>query len=1263
MTASSQGDSPRLLRRTESMSSYRQTIFAYPSGSGSYIVSRENLGRYPSLVAAASPAAAISAMTDPTFAVSPSAAWIRDSVPAAGDGISLSTLSVDTSTSGSSTAAAGEVTRRGHPAGPPWSRGARYGHSDGFREGGGANVPDRLGIRAWSQWCIRPSMHHRALSILCDMGTQATEAVWAATWAKDATAPTVLVVDDDDAVRRLMLRILEGGGYHTDQAADARQARQRLECFPYDAILIDARMPGESGIDLLRHVRLTHPDIAPVMVTALEDQELVETAFEVGAYAYVVKPFRTRDLLINVTNALHRRRREMHNRNHIQELEATAAERGRRLQEAIVPLPDPDLVAVSAEEVIAELSRVVTVRDEETGEHILRMSNYAALLAERSGLAGSHTKRIRLASALHDVGKIGIPDAILLKPGPLTPDEYRVMQTHTLIGHQLLDGSTSPLLRLGATIAISHHERWDGIPERPRRDRHPGRRPCGSGRGRLRRPHLRPLLPPGLHPRAGNRHDEGGPCNPVRPGVAGPVPRVDGRCPGPPGAQPGPPAMSALRVLPDHGTRKPGGRLLGLHHWTALFLAAALAVSGALSLLTVGVIHNSEASFLKDQTLIYSDVFSAFVGQISSVLGEAAATAGPTGASFAAVQGNPLYQEFTTLALITKTGTTLTLTAVSGTVHAPLTDPSSTAAQRIEGMSQGAFTVLGFSGSGAAKAFDLAARPYGSPFIVYAEVNPGTAIGPSSGPGNLDYAVYIGGSEQPADLAIATTSKLPLRSGRVVAVLTLKELASGGAPSVLFGTKPGQVQGGPTDFLLVASPKGKPLGWLAGNLFWIFLVSGILASVLLAGALELLLRRRDQGLALVADLEANNAALDQALADEAQSERERGRLEERLRQAQRLEAVGQLAGGIAHDFNNLLAVILGNGDFALEALEGHPAHADIEEMVQAAQRAADLTRQLLIFSRKDIVRPVAVDLNKVVRSTTRLLERTLGEHIELHSTLAENLPMVEADVTGLEQVLMNLAVNARDAMPEGGVLSIATEAVDLSETFTATLPDLSPGSYIELSVADTGCGMAPEVQTHIFEPFFTTKPVGQGTGMGLATIYAIVTRWGGHITVYSEPDLGTTFKVWLPVMVDASHPAKAAPAPARHGERQVVLLVEDEEAVRRTTRRVLDRGGYEVREASDGPTALATFRQAAPGTFDLLITDVIMPGGMSGKALSDEIKGLAPELPVLYMSGYTADVIATRGVLDPDVTLIEKPFTADALLMAVGNALGARHNV
>jgi putative two-component system response regulator len=272
---------------------------------------------------------------------------------------------------------------------------------------------------------------------------------------------SILVVDDDPLVRQLLVRMLEASGYVGHTAADAAEARRRLEAEDFAAILIDVRMPGESGIDLLKHVAAECLSTAPVMVTASDDHGLVETAFQTGAYGYVVKPFRMSELLINITNALHRRDLEIRNRSYIRELEEKVA-RHRTLNRTIAPLDDPATAPITTEEVIGRLSGALSARDEETGNHIRRMSSLSAFLAERAGIGHATPKDMRLASALHDVGKIGVPDAVLLKPGPLSAEEQEIMQRHTVIGHRMLSDSASPLLQLGASIALTHHERWDG---------------------------------------------------------------------------------------------------------------------------------------------------------------------------------------------------------------------------------------------------------------------------------------------------------------------------------------------------------------------------------------------------------------------------------------------------------------------------------------------------------------------------------------------------------------------------------------------------------------------------------------------------------------------------------------------------------------------------------------------------------------------------------------------------------------------------------
>jgi PAS domain S-box-containing protein len=394
------------------------------------------------------------------------------------------------------------------------------------------------------------------------------------------------------------------------------------------------------------------------------------------------------------------------------------------------------------------------------------------------------------------------------------------------------------------------------------------------------------------------------------------------------------------------------------------------------------------------------------------------------------------------------------------------------------------------------------------------------------------------------------------------------------------------------------------------------------------------------------------------ITDRAESERERA-LMEQLNQARRLESVGQLAGGIAHDFNNILGVILNYAEFVADDLEtGSQAHQDVEEIRRAAERAARLTRQLLIFSRREVVKPETLNLNVVIGEIENLLVRALGERIELVTRFQEGLRPVEADPGQIEQVLVNLAVNARDAMPDGGRLSIEVENAELDQEFASTHPGIEPGSFVRLKVSDTGVGMDKDVLDRAFEPFFTTKPKGEGTGLGLATVYGIVTQTGGQIDIYSEPPIGTTVKIHLPA-TDRSADSVSAPddvTPAGHGE--VILVVEDETEVRHTTERILAKGGYSVIGTADAEEALKICEEA-DRRIDLLLTDVIMPGTL-GPALVEKVRAMRPELRVIFMSGYSHDVLAPQalGVQDR-AAFIEKPFNSRQLLAAVHEQLQA----
>jgi len=380
-------------------------------------------------------------------------------------------------------------------------------------------------------------------------------------------------------------------------------------------------------------------------------------------------------------------------------------------------------------------------------------------------------------------------------------------------------------------------------------------------------------------------------------------------------------------------------------------------------------------------------------------------------------------------------------------------------------------------------------------------------------------------------------------------------------------------------------------------------------------------------------------------------------LEEQLRQSQKMEAVGQLAGGIAHDFNNLLTAILGSTQLLLHNTPaGDPRREDAEEIRHAGLRAAELTRQLLAFSRRQVLAPKVLDLNAVVATMDRMLRRLLGEDVELVTSLQPAAGAVNADPGQLEQVLLNLAVNARDAMPGGGRLSIGTTRVTLQEEPAERRHRMPAGDYVCLAVADTGVGMDETTQAHLFEPFFTTKEVGKGTGLGLATVYGIVKQSGGYIWVYSEVGHGTTVKVYLPrVPGVAEAPAPAAePKPVRGGH-ETVLLVEDATPVRALARRSLEARGYRVLDAADGPSALDLSARHGGG-IDILVTDVVMPG-MSGRELAERLAPERPRMKVLYTSGFTDDAMVRQGVLNAGVAFLQKPFVPDTLARKVREVL------
>jgi two-component system cell cycle sensor histidine kinase/response regulator CckA len=388
----------------------------------------------------------------------------------------------------------------------------------------------------------------------------------------------------------------------------------------------------------------------------------------------------------------------------------------------------------------------------------------------------------------------------------------------------------------------------------------------------------------------------------------------------------------------------------------------------------------------------------------------------------------------------------------------------------------------------------------------------------------------------------------------------------------------------------------------------------------------------------------------------AEAEKARLREEAQAHRSHRLESLGQLAGGIAHDFNNMLGVIVNYANFVIdEASSPDPdlpvIAADAQQVIKAGKRGTDLTHQLLAFARREVVRPQVLDLNAVVAEVEDLLRSSIGDHITLILRRGADLPAVTCDPGQIEQMLVNLAVNARDAMPQGGNLVIETARHEV----TAGTVDLAPGEYVRLQVGDSGGGMPPEVAERAFEPFFTTKASGEGTGLGLATVYGIVTQAGGTVGISSEPGLGTTVTVLLPAGAAAVPDAPPAAPAETSGHGETLLVVEDEAALRDVAGRILSGAGYRVLSADGGVQALE-LAALHDGAIDLLVSDVVMPG-MLGKELAERLTDQRPDTRVLYMSGYAQPVLASQGTLDPGVALLEKPFTAADLLSAVRKRL------
>jgi signal transduction histidine kinase len=685
---------------------------------------------------------------------------------------------------------------------------------------------------------------------------------------------------------------------------------------------------------------------------------------------------------------------------------------------------------------------------------------------------------------------------------------------------------------------------------------------------------------------------------------------------------------------------------LRLHRMAGLVMALLVVATVLASLTARRAVEASEAQLLRDRAgqveSLLESLGTGFEAQLTSVAAIAAVTDGDVAQFERAVIGVESRTGGSTdtgWAMLRRTPTGFAEIASIGPVTA-VGDLPPGFSSGLEAASRGTFQVLGFRGTGLGRRFAMAIGPAGvaSDVIVYNETPlvSATSSAASDDPDLLQgiaIEVFIGDRPDPDQLLIGLGTPVEDREERALVHIAGAEL-------------------------LVEVSAVEPLGGdLANNLPWLLLVGGGLLGVWVAVAVELTQRRRDDALAAVGDLETQNRLLDQALDDQRAAEAARAHLEDQLRQSQRLEAIGHLAGGVAHDFNNVLAVILSHADLALDGVDDAAARSDLDAIQSAARRGAGLTRQLLQFSRRDPGDVAGVDVNERIRDVVAMLGRTLGEDKALRCELSTEPVPVMANPVELDQILLNLIVNARDAVGHGGIIEVGTRRLSLGPADLASRPALRPGPHIELTVADDGAGMAPEVLDHAFEPFFTTKGRGQGTGLGLSTVYGIVQRLGGHVGVRSRLGEGTTIEILVPVATagpeaepgDPEAPILVGVPPGR------ILVVEDEAPLLEAVSRMLRRAGFEVVPASDGEAALVH----ADEPIDLLLTDVVMPGALTGVDVAEGLRTRMANLPVVYMTGYSDELLAGAVLDGPAHTaLLAKPFSEQELLASVAAAIG-----
>jgi signal transduction histidine kinase len=682
-------------------------------------------------------------------------------------------------------------------------------------------------------------------------------------------------------------------------------------------------------------------------------------------------------------------------------------------------------------------------------------------------------------------------------------------------------------------------------------------------------------------------------------------------------------------------------RMLSVHRSTLVVLVTALLATGLGAILSQGVVQQSERRLLSQRASAAGLIMSSMLSQSSATTSALVSTIAPDGtvnqAAFeatsqglrapadkggAGVLGTAILDASTGKLVRSSGGLVLDLQSATG--RALVAHKATVAAA-----DPGHVAILGAHRGPQLAALGLLTAPVRGR-VAYVEfpvdARPLTDQLPplfAQAFGGLEFAVYLGSAES-ANLLFTNDKdgRLEGESARV---------ATGGSSTNGFGSTSFDPDLRPMQIVLAAQT---PLtGAFAHRLPWILALLGLLSSAAVIVLMENAHRRRDEAVALVDQLKVRNTEIQEAVERREQAE-------DRLAQSQRLEAIGQLAGGIAHDFNNLLAVIFSYAGFLKAEAVGKPWAEDVEEIDRAAHRAAELTSQLLMFSRRDVTRPSVVDLRALVADRFRLLQRTLGENIEVTLDLPEAPLAVRADSVELDQVVMNLVVNARDAMPDGGQLRISLREV----------PTEAKGTDVQIMVSDTGTGMNEDVLQHAFEPFYTTKEVGRGTGLGLATVYGIATRCGGSVTIDSTVGTGTTVTVAFPRCEEDPDRQPGSKPLERGVLTGRVLLVEDDVSVRRVAERILSEAGFTVVSAGNGPEALARF---AEGRFDILVSDVVMPGGMSGPELADLLREDQPDLPVVLASGHARDHLTRRGPLPRGTQVVGKPFDAAMLLEAV----------